>query len=230
MQTRHLRVPRTARYYTIGEPGAAVQDLWTVCHGYGQLASTFAASFERLASPSRLIVAPEALSRYYLERSASPNDKPSVGASWMTREDREHEIDDHVAYLDALHDLVRPPGQVGSVRLRVLGFSQGVATVGRWLALGRVKADQVILWAGAFPPDVDASPFARRVGRAEVVLVVGAKDQLASWASADTQLQRFTDAGITARLVTFDGGHRIDDATLDDLASVGSPERKLRSG
>ncbi|HUQ81686.1 MAG TPA: hypothetical protein VM076_11130 [Gemmatimonadaceae bacterium] len=217
MQTRHLRVPKTARYYAIGEPSAAVQDLWIVCHGYGQLASTFAASFERLASPSRLIVAPEALSRYYVDRSAAPNDKPSVGASWMTREDREHEITDHVGYLDALHDLVRPAEQVGRVRLRVLGFSQGVATVGRWVALGRVRADQVVLWAGAFPPDVDAPAFARRVGRAEVVLVVGANDQLASWAAADTQLTRFTDAGITARLVTFEGGHRLDNAVLDAL-------------
>ena len=145
MQAHHLSVPRTARYYTLGDAGTHVSEVWMVCHGYGQLAQPFLASFERVASPTRRIVAPEALSRFYLDRQPPPNDRPPrVGATWMTREDRDHEIADHVAYLDALHDLVRP-ALPAAVRLRVLGFSQGVATVARWLALGRARADQLIL-------------------------------------------------------------------------------------
>jgi len=229
MQAHHLTVPRTARYYTLGDAGAHVSEVWMVCHGYGQLAQPFLASFERVASPTRLIVAPEALSRFYLDRSALPNDQPPrVGATWMTREDRDHEIADQVAYLDALHDLVRPAAPA-AVRLRVLGFSQGVATVARWLALGRARADELILWAGAFPPDVELTGFARRLGPASVVLVAGARDELASWTTADSQLQRFTDAGVSARLVAFEGGHRLDDATLDQLAADGeAPARGAR--
>ena len=229
MQAHHLTVPRTARYYTLGDAGAHVSEVWMVCHGYGQLAQPFLASFERVASPTRLIVAPEALSRFYLDRSALPNDQPlRVGATWMTREDRDHEIADQVAYLDALHDLVRPAAPA-AVRLRVLGFSQGVATVARWLALGRARADELILWAGAFPPDVELTGFARRLGPASVVLVAGARDELASWTAADSQLQRFTDAGVSARLVAFEGGHRLDDATLDQLAADGeAPARGAR--
>ena len=229
MQAHHLTVPRTARYYTLGDAGAHVSEVWMVCHGYGQLAQPFLASFERVASPTRLIVAPEALSRFYLDRSALPNDQPPrVGATWMTREDRDHEIADQVAYLDALHDLVRPAAPA-AVRLRVLGFSQGVATVARWLALGRARADELILWAGAFPPDVELTGFARRLGPASVVLVAGARDELASWTAADSQLQRFTDAGVSARLVAFEGGHRLDDATLDQRAADGeAPARGAR--
>ena len=228
-QAHHLSVSRTARYYTLGAAGAHVSEVWIVCHGYGQLARAFLASFERVASPTRLIVAPEALSRFYLDRSALPNDQPPrVGATWMTREDRDHEIADQVAYLDALHDLVRPAAPA-AVRLRVLGFSQGVATVARWLALGRARADELILWAGAFPPDVELTGFARRLGPASVVLVAGARDELASWTAADSQLQRFTDAGVSARLVAFEGGHRLDDATLDQLAADGeAPARGAR--
>ena len=223
VETHHLRVPKTARYYTLGDVGAHVSDVWMVCHGYGQLARPFLASFERLASPTRLIVAPEALSRFYLDRLPPPNDQPPrVGATWMTREDRDYEIADQVAYLDALHDLVRPAAPV-AVRLRVLGFSQGVATVARWLALGRARADEVILWAGAFPPDVELGAFARRLGAASVVLVCGSRDELASWAAADSQLQRFAEAGVSARLVSFEGGHRLDDATLDRLAAARQP-------
>ena len=229
LEAHHLSVSRTARYYTLGDAGAHVSEVWIVCHGYGQLARAFLASFERVASPTRLIVAPEALSRFYLDRSALPNDQPPrVGATWMTREDRDHEIADQVAYLDALHDLVRPAAPA-AVRLRVLGFSQGVATVARWLALGRARADELILWAGAFPPDVELTGFARRLGPASVVLVAGARDELASWTAADSQLQRFTDAGVSARLVAFEGGHRLDDATLDQLAADGeAPARGAR--
>ena len=219
----HLTVQRTARYYALGGPSPDAPDditeLWIVCHGYGQLAAPFLASFAGVVATSRRIIAPEALSRFYLDApSGTPNAERRVGATWMTREDRRAEIADQVAYLDALHEYVRPPASASRVRLRVFGFSQGVATVGRWVAYGRVRADQMILWAGAFPPDVDLTSLADRLAATPVVLVVGSRDELASWAGADAQLQRFTAAGITARLISFDGGHRLDNATLAALA------------
>ena len=226
LEAHHLSVSRTARYYTLGDAGAHVSEVWIVCHGYGQLARAFLASFERVASPTRLIVAPEALSRFYVDRPVPPNEQPPrVGAAWMTREDRDHEIADQVAYLDALHDLVRPAGPA-TVKLRVLGFSQGVATAARWLALGRARADELLLWAGAFPPDIELAGFARRMGAGSVVLVAGLRDELTSWTAADAQRERFTEAGVSARLLSFKGGHRLDDATLDHLADGGeSPAR-----
>ena len=218
---QHIAVTRTARYYVVGgtESDDGVRDLWIVCHGYGQLAGTFVAPFEKLATAWRRIVAPEALSRFYLDATRKPGDaEPRVGATWMTREDREREIDDQVSYLDALVDRVRPGRGGRGVRLRVLGFSQGVATVVRWVDRGRVRADEIILWAGSFPPDVDLVAFAARIGTAPVVLVVGTRDELAPWAAADVTVGRLVDAGVAARLVTFHGGHRLDDATLASLA------------
>ena len=35
----HLTVPRTARYWTLGEPGPGLRQVWIACHGYGQLAA-----------------------------------------------------------------------------------------------------------------------------------------------------------------------------------------------
>ena len=89
MQEHHLAVAKTARYYSLGEPGPATRQLWFVCHGYGQLAGRFLRHFEPLDDGSRVIVAPEGLSRFYL--SESPAER-RVGASWMTREDRLVEI------------------------------------------------------------------------------------------------------------------------------------------
>ena len=224
IREHHIAVRRTARFFTLGTASADVRELWVVCHGYGQLAAPFLSSFERIAAPSRLLVAPEALARFYLDRpSAGSDTPPRVGATWMTREDRDSEIADHVAYLDDLHDSVREQlatdSETGSddVRLHVLGFSQGVATAGRWMAYGRTRADALILWAGSFPGDVNLASLAARLEGSAVTLVVGARDELASWANADAQLQRFEEAGISARLLTFEGGHRLDDATLVSL-------------
>ena len=48
----HLSVARTARYYTLGEPGAT--EVWFVCHGYGQLAGRFLRRFEPIADGFRV--------------------------------------------------------------------------------------------------------------------------------------------------------------------------------
>jgi predicted esterase len=216
----HLAVQRTARYFTLGEAGRETTDVWIVCHGYGQLASAFLATFEPIAAPGRLIVAPEGLSRFYVEPpSTAANPNRAVGATWMTREDREHEIGDHVRYLDTLVDHLRSTLPPSGVRLRVLGFSQGVATVARWVTLGRTRVDELIVWAGLFPEDVDLVELREHLGGAPVVFVAGNRDKLASWAGADKHHERLVAAGIRSRLITFDGGHRVDDATLEALAA-----------
>lgn len=228
MRAHHLEVRRTARYYTLGDadddagaPTGTVDELWVVCHGYGQLAAAFLESFVPVAAPTRLIVAPEALSRFYVDPRSIGGLPRRVGAAWMTREDREHEISDQVAYLDAMFARVDRGAPNGRARLRVLGFSQGVATVARWLAYGSVRADQVILWAGAVPPEIDRAALADRFATTSVVLVSGTRDALASWADAEAETRRFIDAGIRARLVTFDGGHSLDTATLTAIAASG---------
>src|SRR5947199_10791389 len=106
MQEHHFSTRRTARFFTLGSPERST-DLWILCHGYGQLASRFLERFRPIEAERRCIVAPEGLSRFYL--TDSPAER-RVGASWMTREDRLHEIDDYVRYLDALHAKIVPQG------------------------------------------------------------------------------------------------------------------------
>ena len=77
-----LRVARTARVATLGRPTAAAT-WWVVLHGYGQLAADFIEPFGAVVTPERCVVAPEALSRFYVDGLESHEE---VGASWMTRE------------------------------------------------------------------------------------------------------------------------------------------------
>lgn len=212
MTTRehHLSVRRSARYFTLGEPGPAVRGVWMVCHGYGQLAARFLQSFEGLDDGSRLIVAPEGLSRFYVDR----DQREKVGASWMTREDRLIEIEDHIAYLDALHaETFRLLGR-GALPVTALGFSQGVATVARWAARGNVSVTRLIFWAGTLPPELDLTVF----GGSEVTLVCGTHDPLITAKVLNKDEERLRNAGVRYELVAFDGGHDVLPAVLKIVA------------
>ena len=170
MEERFLRVPRTARYHLLGDPASA-KAIWIVVHGYGQLARFFLGKFEGLED-DLLIVAPEGLSRFYLDEAHQ-----RVGATWMTREDREHEIQDHVAYLDMIVDVLRLQCPHAS-GVNVLGFSQGVATASRWAALGQSSMHRMILWGGNLPPDLPREALSGKFRGLHFDLVQGAKDEI----------------------------------------------------
>jgi predicted esterase len=215
MREHRLTIERSARYYSSGDPPSA-RELWVVVHGYGQLARPFLAEFAPLVSPDRAVVAPEALNRFYKDQgNGGSHATTPVGATWMTREFREAEIDDYVRYLDG----VAAAERAGAARLAVLGFSQGVATAARWVALGSARIDRVVFWAGQLPPDLDLAAHRARFPEAGVELVVGTRDRLGGWIDVDAQVERLAAAGIPARLTTYEGGHRIDAGALGSLAA-----------
>ncbi|OLB16323.1 MAG: hypothetical protein AUH12_06870 [Gemmatimonadetes bacterium 13_2_20CM_69_8] len=217
MQEHHLAVAKTARYYSLGEPGPATRQLWFVCHGYGQLAGRFLRHFEPLDDGSRVIIAPEGLSRFYL--SESPAER-RVGASWMTREDRLVEIEDYVRYLDAVHDHVRGGMRSEPVSVHAIGFSQGAATVSRWAALGKTHVDRLVLWGGEFPPDLDLTPgmVAERLRSARLTLVYGRADELITPKVVRQIGERLRASGVPYEEMPFDGGHELNETVLKQLA------------
>ncbi len=215
-----LVVPRTARYHTLGPTHGFPREIWFVCHGYGQLAGRFLRQFAPLDDGTRLIVAPEALSRFYLDPIAQRRHEtsPRIGASWMTREDRGAEIADYVEYLERLSTEIRHPLSGAAPRVVVLGFSQGTATVSRWLAASEHRVDQLVLWGGAIPPELDLAPWAGRLHGAAITLVAGMQDEFASPAAVAAEAERLSAAGVAFTLQRFEGGHSIDEAALVQLA------------
>jgi predicted esterase len=215
---RHLLVTRTARYWTIGEPSAALREVWLVCHGYGQLAHRFIRRFECLDNGTRLIVAPEALNRFYVDGGMGPHGPESrVGATWMTREDRLHEIEDYIRYIDAVRDRVLDGLDRDTVRLHAVGFSQGVATVCRWAARTNGRIDHLILWAGTLPPELEIST--DMFGGARITFVIGEQDPFAATSVVDTLRDRITQSGLDCALIRFPGGHELNDDVLRQIAS-----------
>jgi predicted esterase len=215
MVEHHITVPRTARYCTLGEAGPAVREVWIVCHGFAQLATRFIRYFEPVAASKRLIVAPEALNRFYLDPAPGVHGAEArVGATWMTREDRENEIRDYVRYLDAVHDEIFSGLDRSGVRLVLLGFSQGTATVGRWLTRGEARADQIILWGGDLPEDLDLEANAAILNAQRPLMVVGDEESESYRERLERSRERALAAGIRIQLRSYSGGHRIHRETL----------------
>ncbi len=216
-----LPVMRPAHYYTLGQPTAATRELWFVLHGYGQLAEFFIRHFRVLtddAAPERtVIVAPEALNKFYLD---STHDR--VGATWMTKDKREPEITAYVNYLNQLYELIRPlaPG----ARVTLLGFSQGTATVSRWLAALPEAPARLVLWAGAFPEDMafDAAP-SLLTGATELHTVLGDADPFVTPESKARQARFIASHGLRPTHHEFSGGHTLDAAVLRAVARVSGP-------
>jgi predicted esterase len=218
-EQRHLKVPKSARYATMGSFDAALTEVWFVCHGQGQLAARFLSRFLPLERADRLFIAPEALSRYYLSAPVAGPHPPGtpIGATWMTAEDRECEIEDYVSYLDLLHDEVFAAVDRSKVKLWVLGFSQGVATVARWVVRGRVEPDRVVFCAGALPPEVTAGDAARITMRSPLTIAIGNSDEFANAELLASQEARLEELGVEHQVIRFDGGHEITPEVLTRL-------------
>ena len=214
METRSIRVRKTARYHLLGEVDSW-SELWLCLHGYAQDASRFLAEFAPLQGAGRLLVAPEGLSRFYQRGSSG-----RVGASWMTSVEREAEIDDYVAYLEALlTELGVDPGagRDGARTNNLVGFSQGAHTAARFAVRARRPPERLVLWGGDFPADLDPAQARRALGSTRVQVVIGDSDQYLPAEKVQAIAADLESLRIDAELRRFEGGHHLSAGVLADL-------------
>lgn len=200
----HIKVTRTARYYTLGEINKNTRVVWIVLHGHKMLAGNFINTFEELAANGDYIIAPEALSRLYVK-----GDSGNVGANWMTKEDRDSEISDYVNYLDELYEKeIASYKKDFSFEVNAFGFSQGAATLSRWLALGRSKVNKAIFWCGNLAHDIDYSK-SGQFKNTSIYLVFGNRDKYYPADFYKTQVELLKKHGIEPKYHIFNGGHEV---------------------
>jgi predicted esterase len=211
MKNFNFPVTRTANIYQLGEFSAETEKLWIVCHGYGQRGDFFLRNFEVLNTGKNVVIAPEALSRFYREGFTG-----HVGASWMTSYNREAEIHDYVTYLNQLFDSLKPDFPE-KLEVNILGFSQGGATVCRWLAAGHLPPARLILWAAAFPEDMNFDLSQDALKQHNIVMVSGMDDKLIPEEMPQKQYDLLRSYGITPQIVRFNGGHEFDQKILEKL-------------
>jgi predicted esterase len=215
MTEHRLTASRSARYYQLGELSAHTKRVWFVVHGYGQLAAYFIRHFAFLteADPHTVVIAPEGLSRFYLAGNGG-----RVGASWMTRDDRLHEIKDHVNFLNQLAEKTLAEC-LPEVEITVLGFSQGTATVGRWLTQAWFRPAHLVLWAGGFPEDPEPATAGELLRSLRLSVVVGTEDEYINAQKLDEQLQLLRQLGAAPEVTAFAGKHELNRAVLARLAA-----------
>ncbi|HEX8546691.1 MAG TPA: alpha/beta hydrolase [Cytophagaceae bacterium] len=211
MQTHHLSIEKTAKVCTVGDLNKDTKAIWIVCHGYGQLAQFFAPKFSLLASEGHFIIAPEALSRFYLQGFSG-----RVGAAWMSREERDCDIEDNINYLNTIYAHFDIEAQ--SKPLNVLGFSQGVATACRWLAQTKISFQNLVLWAGIFPPDMNTD-FEFSMDSFEdkkVFIVYGDNDPFLK-VEHEEEVDRLSKKYKNIEVIRFSGKHEISPAAMEIL-------------
>lgn len=208
MEQRTIPVVKTAHYSLGGNKES--KRLIVAFHGYGQLSRFFSRKFAQLEK-DYLIAIPEGLNYFYTDGFAG-----RVGASWMTKENREEEILDYLGYFKALlAQLTNEFGEFNEVVL--LGFSQGTATASRCLANGEVNVSKLILWSGLPANEIHADKLKDLSENVEIVFVQGESDELRPEEHYEAEMKKFSNAGVKYSEHWYKGGHAIDASFLAKL-------------
>ena len=198
-----LTAPKTFRYWISGDFEKA-NKLIIVLHGYGQLAEFFIPKFNKIPE-DYLVVAPEGMHRFYLNGTSG-----RVGASWMTKEDRESDITDNLNWLTQLYDELTE--QKTFKKTILLGFSQGGATAARWFYSKKVPIDQLILWASVFPPDLEKPQINSNSNN---YFVIGTEDEYYNTEAQISEMEFYKTMGF--QTLQFTGKHDIEIGTLNRI-------------
>ncbi len=221
MNERHLNFTFLARYFKLGEITPDTSEVWFVLHGYGQLARYFLNKFSLLEQKNICVIAPEGLSRFYLEnvevRNAGGSNR--VGATWMTRENREMDIENYLAYLQSVYH-----GELKNIttplKITILGFSQGAATATRWVLSNAIPFDRFVIWAGMFPNDMDFEAGRKIFQPRQVITVYGNQDPYLTAARKQEMDELTEKLGLHPQRITFEGMHEINEAALDQISRL----------
>lgn len=211
MQEKRIKIEFDAHYYQLGELSESSDNLIFVLHGHGQLAKFFINKFKSLDNGKNCIIAPEGLSKYYLQGFTG-----RVGATWMTKEDRLTDINNYIRYLNTIYDEISV--QLGNrTKVSIIGFSQGSATASRWVADNHISFDQLILWAGIFPPDMDFDNASEILSKKPVQYVYGKSDPFITPERIEEMRELSKKLKLQPIVTQFDGVHDIHEQTLNQL-------------
>lgn len=197
-------IQRQANVLTAGNPDA--DKVLIVLHGYGQLVRYFIRKFETLYN-DYWIVAPEGPHRFYLNGFSG-----RVGASWMTKEVREWDIEDNYHYLEQVLSTY-----AANKSVHILGFSQGGATAARFVHRTERLIESLTLWASTFPEEVnlEQNPKWESIRK---VFVLGHEDAFFNAASSKAIINGYVDRKFIH--IPFHGPHDIDGAILKQVYSL----------
>lgn len=200
-----------AVYYQSGTISSSTKEVWFVLHGYGQLPQYFSRKFKEITNEERIIIAPGGLSRFYLEGFSG-----RVGSTWMTKEERLLDIENYINYLNSVAlEVLRSASE--DVKITLLGFSQGSATVCRWAEKLEFPFEKLILHSGAFPPDINFSGLGEKLKDKKVYMLRGTHDEFITEERKSEQEALVKKLKVKVEQIEFEGKHDIHIGSLKTI-------------
>ncbi len=197
-----LSFEATHPYEVLNSWGPQTKRVWVVFHGIGFLARYFLKYFSELNPEENYVIAPQAPSLCYLDQTYR-----HVGASWLTREQTARNMENLLNYLEELYRLEaldKVP------ELVLMGYSQGVSVVCRWLALKKRTCHRLILYAGRVPGELGPEDFRHLSPNTVVEVFEGDSDAYLSDDDLPVRKERLTDLfGGRLRFIRYKGGHEL---------------------
>jgi len=199
----------TNTYSTLNELNSDTKNIWIVCHGIGFLSKYFISYFKDLNTDENYIIAPQAPSKYYQTKAYK-----YVGASWLTKENRDLEIENVLNYLEAVMDLENLPKDKNII---LLGFSQGVSIVTRWMAKRKILCNHLVIHSGSIPTEFDASNFSY-LPNLKTSIIYGDNDEYLTPSKIEAQLTYAQSIFPNSpELIKFNGRHVMHPGSLEKL-------------
>jgi predicted esterase len=200
----------TNTYSTLNKKNQQTKTVWLVFHGIGYLSRYFLKYFRHLNMIENYIIAPQAPSKYYLN-----GDYKHVGASWLTKENTEVEIDNLLNYLDGVYtaeDLSKIEN------LNILGYSQGVSVASRFIARRKINCQNLILHSGKVPQELTAEDFGF-LDKTKISFIYGTEDEYLKSGIVkleENRLKKIFPKNL--EIIPFQGGHEVNKNLISKFA------------
>ena len=197
-------------YSTLNEKTENTKTVWLVFHGIGYLSRYFLKYFKHLDPKENYIIAPQAQSKYYLN-----GEYRHVGASWLTRENTEFEVENMLNYLDAVY---KAEDLANVENLNILGYSQGVSVATRFIARRNVRCKKLIMHSGKVPQELKAEDF-QFLKDTNFAFIYGTEDEYLKSGIITVEEKRLNEIfPENLEILTFQGGHEVNTNLISKFA------------
>ena len=196
-------------YSTLNHRSPKTKNVWVVFHGLGHLSRYFLRYFKDLNSEENYIIAPQAQAKFYLDEKYK-----HIGASWLTKENTEVEIENLLNYLQEVY---KAENLKNAPKLNILGFSQGVSMATRWVVRKKIECDQLILCSGKIPVELKSEDF-EFLENTRFSFIYGTKDEYLRKGIIEVEAERLKNLfPKNLKIIPFDGGHELNKDLIRQL-------------
>ncbi|GGH42350.1 esterase [Mangrovimonas yunxiaonensis] len=204
---KEISYTATNSYSTLNTLSNQTKNIWFVCHGMGYLSRYFLRYFSSLSPEENYVIAPQAQSKYYI----APKMK-HVGASWLTKENTLKETENVMRYFDAIFNTEKiTPDK----NLMLLGYSQGVSVVMRYMAKRQLSCQRLIIHSGGIPKELTPKDFEYLNLKTKVNLVYGTQDEYLDHNRIEQEeLKAKALFGDRLSLHPFEGKHEVNSSLI----------------